>query len=213
MRHFILATWVILQLSLVGCRGQSAAADPEIGGPFENREFFGIGMPETIAAVDTCAAWHDGGQRLIVTGRILQADERTPAPDVILYYYHTDSSGHYPGGAGLDPRAVRHGKLRGWVKSDAAGNYAIYTIRPGAYPGRNIPAHIHPAVWEPGLAQPYYLDDFVFADDPLLTLQYREAAADRGGSGILHTVREGRVLVARRDIVLGLHIPRYPADR
>lgn len=52
-------------------------------------------MPDTINSVDTSAGWHQQGQRLLITGTIFKPDGRTPAPDVILYYYHTDIQGLY----------------------------------------------------------------------------------------------------------------------
>jgi protocatechuate 3,4-dioxygenase beta subunit len=203
---------------ILGCSGQHNNAQQKkpsranvlIGGEFENREFMYIGMPEEISSVDTSAGWGQAGQKLLITGTIFKNDGSTPAPDVILYYYHTDEDGYYSDGPGLDSRVKRHGHIRGWVKSDTEGKYAIYTNRPGAYPNSKEPAHIHPSVREPGLANEYYLDEFVFDDDPLLTTQKRKAMQNRGGSGVLRVMLKGDMLVAKHNIILGLNIPGYP---
>ena len=167
-------------------------------------------MPDTINSVDTSAGWHQQGQRLLITGTIFKPDGRTPAPDVILYYYHTNIQGLYAKKKGLDSRVVRHGYIRGWVKSDANGQYSIYTVRPAPYPGRNFEAHIHPAIKEPGIDKEYYIDEFVFDDDPLLTSEKRKRLENRGGSGILRVFKKEGMHIAEHDIILGLNIPNYP---
>ncbi len=208
----------VLLCTLMGCTGQSnkipqktaPRAEAIIGGAFENREFMYIGMPEKISSVDTSAAWGQPGQKLLITGTIFKRDGATPAPDVKLYYYHTDTKGFYSDGPGLDRRVKRHGYIRGWVQSDTYGKYAMYTVRPGAYPNSQEPAHIHPSVKEPGLPNEYYLDEFVFDDDPLLSLQKRKAMQNRGGSGVLRVMLKGDLQIAEHNIILGLHIPNYP---
>ncbi len=208
MYHKLILPSLLLFLSL-SCHAQT---NKRIGGPFENSEFMFIGMPENINASDTTEGWHEIGQKLIITGKILKADGITPAPGVILYYYQTDTEGFYADRQGLDPRVRRHGYLRGWVKSDATGNYAIHTIRPAAYPNRKDPAHIHPSIKEPGIDIPYYIDEFVFDDDPLLTTAKRKAMLNRGGSGILRLLQRGDVQIAEHNIILGLNIPNYPKE-
>ena len=53
----------------------------------------------------------------------------------------------------------------------------------------------------------YWIDEYVFHDDPLIKT---EQAQNRGGSGIL-TLKQGTgIASAIRDIVLGLNIPDYP---
>lgn len=103
--------------------------------------------------------------------------------------------------------ATRHGRLRGWARTDEDGRYSFDTIRPGAYPGRTIPQHVHMHVIEPGHAT-YWIDSIHFTDDPLLDEGDRSDADARGGSGVVTPVREdGGVWVVRRDIVLGRDIP------
>ncbi len=198
------------------CTGQtpgkvpSNTPTPIIGGPFENREFMEIGMPDKLNSVDTTAGWSQAGQKLLITGTIFKNDGITPAPDVLLYIYHTDIHGYYAVKPGLDPRILRHGYIRSWVKSDKDGQYSIYTVRPAAYPNADEPAHIHPSIREAGLPNAYYIDEFVFDDDPLLTKEKRKRMQNRGGSGILRPVEKGNLQIAEHNIVLGLHIPDYP---
>jgi protocatechuate 3,4-dioxygenase, beta subunit len=187
-----------------------SGTDGIVGGPFENGEFMYIGMPDNINSVDTSPGWSQKGQKLLVTGTIFKLDGKTPAPNVVLYYYHTDIKGLYSRNEGLDSRVVRHGYIRGWVKSDANGHYAIYTVRPAPYPNRGFEAHIHPSIKEPGIDKEYYIDEFVFDDDKLLTSDKRRKLENRGGSGILRVINEGDMQVAVHNIVLGLNIPNYP---
>ncbi len=202
---------------LLSCKGQTTSNSQNrtekngvVGGPFENGEFLYIGMPENIKSIDTSAGWLQNGQKLLITGTIYKLDGKTPAPNVILYYYHTDVNGVYAGKQGLDPRVVRHGYIRGWVKSDANGKYAIYTVRPAPYPNRNFEAHIHPAIKEPNIDKEYYIDESVFDDDKLLTGQKRKRLENRGGSGILRLFKKGDLQIAEHNIILGLNIPNYP---
>jgi protocatechuate 3,4-dioxygenase beta subunit len=174
-----------------------------IGGPFENREVFFEGMPTNINAVDTSLAWKSGGYRLVIKGQILKRDGQTPVPNTVLYYYHTNEDGYY---AGMKP----HGDIRGWVKSDEAGNYEIYTSRPAPYPNRGESAHIHLSVLEPGISYPYYIDEIVFDDDVLLNTAKRRSLENRGGSGIVRLEQRDGYKFAEHDILLGLNIPSHP---
>lgn len=208
---------VINTFLLFSCNGQTITNDknsPEktnlVGGPFENGEFMYLGMPENIKSMDTSAGWAQNGQKILITGTIYKLNGKTPAPGVILYYYHTDINGVYAGKPGLDPRVVRHGYIRGWVKSDTKGKYAIYTVRPAPYPNRNFEAHIHPSIKEPNIDKEYYIDEFVFDDDKLLTGEKRKKLPNRGGSGILRVFKKGDLQIAEHNIILGLNIPNYP---
>lgn len=197
-----------------GCNGQTEKLGQTnenelVGGPFENREFIYIGMPNKINSVDTSAGWTQNGQKLLITGTIYKRDGKTPAPDVILYYYHTDINGYYPKKDGLDSRVVKHGYIRGWVKSDENGKYSIYTVRPAPYPNANEPAHIHPAIKEPDINE-YYIDEFIFDDDKFLTGEKAKRLENRGGSGILRVLISGDLQIAEHDIILGLNVPNYP---
>ncbi|KYG71775.1 protocatechuate 3,4-dioxygenase beta subunit [Roseivirga ehrenbergii] len=198
---------ILLITFLFNCKAQS---HQRIGGPFENAEFMYIGMPKHIPSIDTSPGWMEEGQKLLITGTIYKKDGVTPAPNVIVYYYQTDTKGAYANRKYLDQKVARHGYIRSWVKSDENGKYAIYTVRPAAYPNRDDPAHIHPSIKEPNDINEYYIDAFVFDDDPLLTSEKRKAMENRGGSGVLRLLQKGDLQIAEHNIILGLNIPNYP---
>ena len=212
---------LLLFLFLSSCDGQtirheqtpptnSVPANKIVGGGCDGCELMYVGMPTTINAVDTSAGWAEKGQKLLVRGTVYQPDGKTPAPNVIIYYWQTDANGYYAPIADTDEKAKRHGHIRGWVKTDQQGNYAIYTIRPAPYPNRDIPAHIHTSIKEPDLDNEYYIDEFVFDDDKLLTGEKRKKLENRGGSGILRVLISDDLQIAEHNVILGLHIPAYP---
>ncbi|GHB64338.1 hypothetical protein GCM10007390_17780 [Persicitalea jodogahamensis] len=172
-----------------------------------------IDMPDEINATDTSVGWTGARTKLALTGTVYKNDGRTPAPNVIVYYWQTDERGFYSNNGELQGDAARHGSRRGWLKTGADGSYALYTNQPAPYPNRDIPAHIHLSVKEPGIADEYYVDELVFDDDPLLTTARRKALENRGGSGVLRPRKEGNALLAEHDIILGLHIPNYPESQ
>jgi protocatechuate 3,4-dioxygenase beta subunit len=102
-----------------------------------------------------------------------------------------------------------HGYIRGWLKTGADGKYAIHTVRPGTYPTNDEPAHIHVTIKEPNVPE-YYIDDFVFDDDPLLTSEKRLKLENRCGSGLLRLVKKDDLYVGERDLFLGRNIPNHP---
>ena len=55
----------------------------------------------------------------------------------------------------------------------------------------------------------YYIDAIEFDDDPLLSKAERERQNPRGGNGIVKLIKRGDLLIAERDIILGLNIPSY----
>ena len=139
---------------------------------------------------------------------VFQNDGKTPANDVIIYIYQTNRKGIYERKGDEKGWARRHGFIRGWAQTGKDGRYTFYTFRPGAYPNRNVPEHIHVTVKEPGKNE-YYLDDFHFDDDPLLTQAARDRLPNRGGSGISSPQLNAGILTIERDLILGLNIPNY----
>jgi protocatechuate 3,4-dioxygenase beta subunit len=191
----------------------SACAQPEknrnhVGGPCEGCEAVLEYGRKKLAAIDTLPDFNDPGPKLLVTGTIYQADGKTPARDVILYIYHTDQKGIYPVKGNETGWAKRHGYLRGWIKTKADGRYAFYTLRPASYPNSNNPQHIHPVIQEPG-KNAYWIDEFLFADDPLLSEHEKSKATNRGGNGVLTLTKKDDLWIGYRDIILGLNIPNY----
>lgn len=205
---------------VAGCNGQNQNAvqnrsnnTHRVGGDCEAGycELMYVGMPKEINSVDTSAGWFEKGQKLVITGKVFQVDGKSPAPNVIVYYHHTDNEGYYSTRNDKPENQTRHGHIRGWVKSDANGKYTIYTNRPAPYPGQELPAHIHWLIKEPDIDNEYWIDDLVFDDDKLLT-QYRRnnSFENRGGSGIVRISSKNDLQTANHVIVLGLNIPYYP---
>jgi len=184
-------------------------ATVEIGGGCDGCELMFTGMPENILAEDYSLGWKEGAQKLVVEGKVMKPDQ-TPASDVILYYWQTDSKGYYSQREDVPFGNTKHGHLRGWVKTDAQGQYTIHTNRPGPYPTLTMPAHVHFSVLEPGISNEYFIDDLLFDDDPLLTGAKRSTQKNRGGNGITEVRTVGEIQYARRDIELGLNISNYP---
>ena len=208
-----LALFLLLITSLTGCNGQTSQP---VGGTFENGEFIYYGIPKHISPTDTSPGWTLKGQKNLLTGIVYQQDGKTPAPDVLLYYYQTNTEGKYlhkpAEKRSMPPNELgqTHGYIRGWVKTDSAGKYFIYSVRPGTYPTNDEPAHVHITVKEPNDIKEYYIDDFVFDDDKLLTSSKRQKMENRCGSGILRMVQKGDLQIGERNLILGLNIPDYP---
>lgn len=181
-----------------------------VGGGCEGCEWMYVGMPEKIVAQHTSIGWTEGKQKFVFTGKIYQRDGKTPASNVIVYYWHTDDRGLYSSDNNTPKEAKEHGKLRGWVKSDENGNYKIKTSRPAAYPNQDIPQHIHLSIKEPYVNNAYFADLY-FDDDPLyLKHKKKYGKIDRAGTELLRIVIDKNIEVAEHNIVLGLNIPNYP---
>jgi protocatechuate 3,4-dioxygenase beta subunit len=191
---------------------QASKSHKTVGGGCDGCELMYVGMPDNISPIDTSAAWHSQEQKLHIAGTVFQSNGQTPAADVIIYYWQTDEKGYYTPREGMDPQARRHGYIRGWVKTDDDGNYSIFTIRPAPYPNSDMPAHIHLSVKEPNIADEYYIDEFVFDDDSLLTASKRATMENRGGSGILKVNASADIQYAHHNIILGYNIPDYPKN-
>lgn len=218
-RQLQLLLSIILLNFLTGCNGQTKpnAKTPQnidakkpVGGGCEGCELMYVGMPQQILSNHISSGWTEGKQKLILTGKIFQLDGKTPAQDVIIYYWHTDDKGLYSSNSQTPKKANEHGKLRGWVKSDKDGNYTIKTSRPEAYPNDNIPQHIHLSIKEPDITNEYYADLY-FDDDPLyLNHKKKYGKLDRAGTELLRVVLDNDIQIAEHNIVLGLNIPDYP---
>ena len=96
---------------------------------------------------------------------------------------------------------------RGWVKTNADGQYTFYTFVPGSaiapltYPRRKGLKKIFPTIKEDG-KQEYYLDALLFDNDPLLTKACRKRLKRKGIDNILKPEKQGDMLIVTKDIVL-----------
>jgi protocatechuate 3,4-dioxygenase, beta subunit len=143
---------------------------------------------------------NEPGQRLVVTGRVFGADGK-PRGGVVIEAHHTDASGIYlaEGAHGPNPKVAA--RLFGRLATAADGTYRIDTIRPGAYPGGGVPAHIHIHIQ----ARPHeQFETIEFADDRALTPAMRAKdgvggtfatiqPVSRDASGVWHCTRDFRV--------------------
>lgn len=196
---------VIILLSF-SCTGQDA--ERNVGGPCEGCEALFEYGARTLNPVDTIPGFAKTEPKLHAFGTVYENDGTTPAANVILYFYQTNTEGIYETKGDEKGWDRRHGIYRAWVKTDTNGRYDLYTFRPASYPNTTVPQHIHVTVKEEDTI-PYYIDSFFFEDDPYLPDRIRNGERKRGGSGIVKPVMRNGMLEVKRDITLGLHIPNY----
>jgi protocatechuate 3,4-dioxygenase, beta subunit len=212
MKRYTSIFILMLFIAEAGCSQEkktTTRGTAHIGGGCEGCEAVLEYGKKTLNNVDTLPDFHEQGPRLMISGTVYQSDGKTPAKDVILYVYHTDQTGRYTPLEGDTGAKRRHGYIRGWIKTDATGKYKLYTLRPASYPGTKAPAHIHPVIKEPGKNE-YWIDEFLFDDDPFVTSEVRASQQKRGGNGILNITKlEDGTQIAERDIVLGKNVPDY----
>lgn len=118
------------------------------------------------------------GERIIVTGRILDSDGR-PVRNTLVEVWQTNAAGRYAHTrdqhpAPLDPNFTGAGRCL----TDEDGRYRFVTVKPGAYPWKNHPnawrpAHIHFSVFGTAfthrlVTQMYFPGDPLMAHDPIL---------------------------------------------
>lgn len=197
-------SWIpsfVLIVSLLGLGVLSACAQEPRSLP--DCEWCGAAeAPDDVSWSTTIADADEPGEPMVITGTVYDPDGETPAPGILLYVYHTNAEGIYPKRGDEQGNARRHGYLRGWMRTDEAGRYRFTTVRPGTYPSRNEPAHVHMTIKEPDRAE-YWVDSIVFADDPLVDADYRAEQDKRGGSGIVDLTRgDDGVWRGQRDVVL-----------
>lgn len=215
-----IALLLLTTLNLVNCNGQAPDKQyNKLSNDFDKSLPFYYHMPKKLSANDTSPGYKQHGQKILLTGTVYATDGKTPVPDVILYYYHTNSEGVYATKESEQRNMPKnklgqtHGYIRGWLKTDKHGKYSIYTVKPETYPRRDEPAHVHISLKDNNMKEPYYIDDFVFDDDPRLTSRRRIEMENRGGSGVIRFVRKGSLLIGERNIILGLNIPNYPKKK
>ncbi|MBA3881806.1 MAG: protocatechuate 3,4-dioxygenase [Chthoniobacterales bacterium] len=154
--------------------------------------------PEKLSGKTVIPPEKEPGEPLVITGKIFQPDGKTPAEGMVLWVYHTDRTGYYN-----EQDDASHPRLNGWMKIGADGKYEFRTIRPGAYPHRSTPAHIHAHVYGPRYSE-RSIDDYWFKDDPRINEKELKNAADNGGHPVVVDLKRGSDGVWRgvRDIKL-----------
>jgi protocatechuate 3,4-dioxygenase beta subunit len=204
--QFIIATYLLFITS--ACSFAQPEKERRVGDGCEDCELMLEGMPATLASRTSLAGLDEKGERMVIRGTVFQKNGKTPASDVIVYFYHTDINGEYTPAAD-QTQGKRHGHLRGWIKTGKDGTYEIKSIRPASYPNGRNPQHIHAIVKEKNTSL-YWIDDYYFDDDPYLDQNQRSHQQKRGGMGII-TLKKNRAGIweGKRDLILGLNIPGY----
>jgi protocatechuate 3,4-dioxygenase beta subunit len=114
------------------------------------------------------------GERIIVHGRVLDENGR-PVPNTLVEVWQANAGGRYRHKkdtylAPIDPNFGGCGR----TMTDENGYYFFRTIKPGAYPWRNMvnnwrPAHIHVSVFGSSFSQ-RLITQLYFEGDPLIPL-------------------------------------------
>jgi protocatechuate 3,4-dioxygenase, beta subunit len=191
-------------LIVAACGPRSLAAPPDLYA-CEGCEALFERDPGALAARARLGAMQEQGDPLRLEGIVYRTDGRTPAEGVVVYAHHTNAEGLYANGTNETEWSRRHGRLRGWVRTGRDGRYTFDTVKPGVYPDRTEPAHIHLMVLEPE-RRPYWIDDVVFEGEFGVTDAWRARQQNRGGPGVVRLKRDGAGMwLARRDIILDRH--------
>jgi len=159
---------------------------------------------------------HDGdplGERIIVTGRVLEEDGR-PVRNALVEVWQANAAGRYvhqsdrhP--APLDPNFTGAGR----ALTDDEGRYRFVTVKPGAYPWQNHPnawrpAHIHFSLFGRAftqrlVTQMYFPGDPLFEFDPIFQSVRDPKARERLVAALdLDTTEPEWALGYRWDVVL-----------
>ncbi len=138
-------------------------------------EWWASGGPRLAPSSSEIVSPDEPGERLIVSGTVYADDGRTALPGVTVYVYQTDLQGLY----NREGRFGAPHRIKGWANTDEHGRYEFVTIRPGHYPNRTSPAHIHMTVCRRDIPE-WWLPEIRFQGDPLLT-EADHAAAVRDG--------------------------------
>lgn len=167
---------------------------PQIRIPFTLSEITGPSFRPEIVQPKACdlTRQHSGeplGERIIVSGRVLDEDAR-PLANTVVEIWQANAGGRYRHevdrhDAPLDPNFTGSGQ----AITDDRGEYRFVTIRPGEYPWRNHynawrAAHIHFSLFGPSFAtrlvtQMYFPGDPLIPFDPIFNCTADEKARNR----------------------------------
>mmetsp|Transcript_22052 Transcript_22052/g.41327 ORF Transcript_22052/g.41327 Transcript_22052/m.41327 type:complete len:659 (-) Transcript_22052:406-2382(-) len=147
-----------------------------------------------VAATSTFTReWKKGHFPLVIKGRVIAGTDCKPLADAEVDVWQ----GHSYGGYGSLNPGENDGFCRGVVKTDKDGRFEIHTYLPGSYGvwaglgfwGPEIDQvpfvdrHIHFAVWAKG--HEVLVTQTLWADDPMLHGNVRNAAHGYGGVGVV----------------------------
>jgi protocatechuate 3,4-dioxygenase beta subunit len=154
------------------------------------------------------------GERIVVSGRVLERDGR-PVRGALIEIWQANAAGRYAHvndqhPAPLDPSFSGAGRCL----TDEEGRYRFVTVKPGAYPWRNHPnawrpAHIHLSLFGRAfdqrlVTQMYFPGDPLFEHDPIFQSVRDPRARARLVSALdWETTTPEWALGYRFDVVLG----------
>jgi protocatechuate 3,4-dioxygenase beta subunit len=167
---------------------------PQIRIPFTLSEVTGPSFRPEIVQPKACdlTRQHSGeplGERIIVSGRVLDENAR-PVANTVIEIWQANAAGRYQHevdrhDAPLDPNFTGSGH----AITNEHGEYRFVTIRPGEYPWRNHynawrAAHIHFSLFGPSFAtrlvtQMYFPGDSLIPFDPIFNCTADEKARNR----------------------------------
>lgn len=104
-----LKIWMAVIVMLVSCQSRSQSGLPDnISGVFDD-------APSGLSHVANIASKDEPGERIWISGIIYESDGKTPAKNVLMYFYHTNAKGIYAkrGDEPRDSYAWWHGYNRG----------------------------------------------------------------------------------------------------
>ena len=108
----------LLLLQFWGCaQGSSQKSDPvktgkqRVGGSCEGCEaIYESKIPfESLSPILNLRGYDGKGPKLEISGIVYKQDGKTPAPNVVIYVYHTDLDGNYSNPTGEKGWGKRHG--------------------------------------------------------------------------------------------------------
>lgn len=152
------------------------------------------------------------GQRMIISGRLLDGDGRA-IPHSLIEIWQANAAGRYRHDrdtwpAPLDPNFDGMGR----TLTDDQGRYQFTTVKPGAYPWKNHhnawrPAHIHFSLFGSAftqrlVTQMYFPDDPLFGQDPIFNSAPAAARSRMIAEFSLEDTSPDWALAFRFDIVL-----------
>ena len=154
--------------------------------------------PENVGWRSVFTKQGEKGEPIVVSGTVYMPDGKTPAPNILIYAYHTDTEGIY--GRDGEPQ---HGRFRGWMLTDERGRYEIQSIKPASYPNSTIAAHIHMTLTGASFKEDW-IDSVLFEGDKFISTRERNKAGKKGGFNPILTFekKSDGTLYGVRDIQL-----------
>ncbi len=144
--------------------------------------FFQPGSAQNTGATIELAKASEAGEHIVITGRILAPDCKTPVAGAMVDVWQCNAKGAYDIAHPDEKIAPANYNLRGQTKTNEKGEFVLKTVRPGRYnippglpgleknAGQLRPAHIHLTVihpiFVPLTTQLYFKGDSQLKGDP-----------------------------------------------